>query len=208
MYKWLDQTVFYTHRHHYIWSAKTEIQKIKGLNLLCKSKADLLPRQVESLILFLVQLLDGLQDFCFVVFNNPLLLHQVVILHNDKTRRHSHGCDLETSPTFRSLTSPFLLLHSACSLPSCWHSSPAWWWSPPASSDAGRPRVDYLSWSRTKYWAGQRTGAPSVSSHVLPASVTPDGEREEREKKLTSLIIIKLQIMNMYPCSREQYVTH
>lgn len=33
MYKWLDQTVFYTHRHHYIWSAKTDT-KDKGIEFI------------------------------------------------------------------------------------------------------------------------------------------------------------------------------
>lgn len=43
-------------------------------------RPNLLPCQVESLVLLLVQLLDGLQDFGFVILNNPLLLHQVVVL--------------------------------------------------------------------------------------------------------------------------------
>lgn len=55
---------------------------MKERNTNANVRADLLPRQVESLILLLVQLLNGLQDFCFVVLNDPLLLHQVIVLQD------------------------------------------------------------------------------------------------------------------------------
>lgn len=47
-------------------------------------RADLLPSHVKSLILLLVQLLDGLQDFCFVILHDSLLLHQVVVLQKGR----------------------------------------------------------------------------------------------------------------------------
>lgn len=50
--------------------------------------ADLLPRHVERLVLFLVQLFDRLQDLCFIVLDDPLLLSQVVILIGQRTFRH------------------------------------------------------------------------------------------------------------------------
>lgn len=46
--------------------------------------SNLLPCQVESLVLLLVQLRDGLQDLCFVILDDPLLLHQVVVLQGMK----------------------------------------------------------------------------------------------------------------------------
>lgn len=50
-------------------------------------RANLLPSYVESLILLLVQLLNSLQDLGLVVFHNPLLLHQVIVLQGGKYLR-------------------------------------------------------------------------------------------------------------------------
>lgn len=58
----------------------------RGINVYSfrNSAADLLPGHVQSLILLLVKLLNGLQDFSFVVLHNPLLLHQVVVLGGER----------------------------------------------------------------------------------------------------------------------------
>lgn len=124
----------------------------------------------------------------FALSFSTILFFFIRSLYCNMDRHRGIDVTLETSPPSRSVTSPFLLLRSTCSLPSCWRSSPAWWWSPPASSGAGPPHADYLSWSRTKCWAGRRTGAPSGSTHVLPASATPGGQREERKNKPRSRI--------------------
>lgn len=77
--------------------------------------ADLLPCQIQSLILLLVQLLDGLKDFCFVVLNNPLLLHQVIVLNDGRqitlVRRRCPKLEFNKSPKpFCVIPHPFFCL--------------------------------------------------------------------------------------------------
>lgn len=71
----------------HVWSF-TDSRSRRNKHLSLIFNADLLPRHVERLVLFLVQLFDRLQDLCFIVLDDPLLLSQVVILIGQRTFRH------------------------------------------------------------------------------------------------------------------------